>query len=122
MSTPQSVYPPHVADKCVALLCEKQGSVTPSARYLTAARFLMLYGYVEQRAGGATKNISFVVLSPDTPRFYYQVDLRSETCTCGYFLRRQRPCKHLCAVVLALLAERKLGIRPAPVQPQRRDR
>ena len=122
MSTSQSVYPPHVADKCVALLCEQQGSAQPAAKHLMAARFLMLYGYVEKRADGATKSASFSVQSPDMPRFYYQVDLHSETCNCGYFMRKQRPCKHLYAVVLTLIAQYKLGIRPSALQPYRRSR
>jgi hypothetical protein len=83
---------------------------------MTAARFLMMHGYVETRTDRGTNGTSFAVLSPDTPRFYYAVDLRSETCTCADFLRTQRPCKHICAVVLTLLAQRRLELLPRTQQ------
>jgi len=115
MTTNGSVYPSALADKCVELLCTRHRSLQQAASYLTAARFLMMQGYVQPQDGKHWKSACFAVLSPDTPRFYYAVDLRSETCTCADFLRYQRPCKHICAVVLTLLAQRRLGFVPRTV-------
>ncbi len=117
MTIHASVYPPAVADKCVALLCERQQGLRPAPSSLTAARFLMMHGYVEQPS---RKSACFAVLSPDTPRFYYAVDLRAESCTCADFLRTQRPCKHIGAVVLALLAQRRFGFTPQTVPAKAR--
>ena len=120
MNTVESVYPSAVADKCVELLCARQRNLQLMSSYLTAARYLMLHGYVEPQDGKNWKSGRFAVLSPDTPRFYYAVDLRSETCTCADFLRYQRPCKHICAVVLTLLARRRLGCTPRTAQAKAR--
>ena len=109
MTANQSVYPSALADKCVELLCARQSHVQYAAVYLTAARYLMMHGYIEPQDGGNWNSARFVVLSPDTRHFYYAVDLRAETCTCAGFLRYQRPCKHICAVVLTMLAQRRLG-------------
>jgi hypothetical protein len=112
MTTNRSVYPSAIADKCVELLCARHHGLQNATSYLTAARYLMIQGYVEPQDGKNWKSPRFAVLSPDTPRFYYAVDLHSETCTCADFLRYQRPCKHICAVVLTLLAQRRLGFTP----------
>ena len=112
MTTTGSVYPSALADKCVELLCARQRYLQPVSSYLTAARYLMMHGYVEPQDGKNWKSGCYAVLSPDTPRFYYAVDLRSETCTCADFLRYQRPCKHICAVVLTLLARQHLAFAP----------
>jgi SWIM zinc finger len=112
MNTSQSVYPPAVVDKCVELLCSHHCGLQPTTERLTTARFLMMFGCVELHDGKGWKSARFAVMSPDTPRFYYAVDLRSETCTCADFLRYQRPCKHMYAVVLTLLAWRRLGFIP----------
>jgi SWIM zinc finger len=112
MTTNGSVYPSAVADKCVELLCTRHHGLQQAASYLTAARYLMMQGCVEPQDGKNWKSACFAVLSPDTPRFYYAVDLRSETCTCAYFLRYQKPCKHIFAVVLTPLAQRRLHFTP----------
>ena len=112
MNTPTSVYPPAIADKCVELLCSRYRSLQHPTERLTTARFLMMQGCVELRGGRGWKSARFAVMSPDTPRFYYAVDLRSETCTCADFLRYQRPCTHLYAVVLTLFAWRRFGFNP----------
>jgi SWIM zinc finger len=110
MTTNRSVYPTAIADKCVALLCARQPNQQNMASFLTAARYLMMHGYVEMQDGQSRNGARFVVLSPDTPRFYYPVDLRAETCTCADFLRYRRPCKHICAVVLTMLAQRRFDV------------
>ena len=112
MNTVESVYPSAVADKCVELLCARQRNLKLVSSYLRAARYLMMHGCVVPQGGKNWKRARFAVLSPDTPRFYYAVDLRSETCTCADFLRYQRPCKHICAVVLTLLARQHLAFAP----------
>jgi SWIM zinc finger len=112
MNTPTSVYPPEIADKCVELLCSHHSGLQHTTECLTTARFLMMFGYVEPHDSKGWKSARFAVMSPDTPRFYYAVDLRSETCTCADFLRYQRPCKHMYAVVLTLLAWRRFGFIP----------
>ena len=119
MNTVGSVYPSAVADKCIALLREKCSLMDHPEKSLSAARFLMMHGLVE--VPGRTP-ICFAVLSPDTPRFYYQVNMQAEACTCEFFLRTQRPCKHLYAVVLTLLAQRQFGYRPSAVPQKARGR
>ena len=120
MTTTRSVYPSAIADKCVEMLCARHPDLQNRASFLTAARYLMMHGYVERQDGQAGKSARFAVLSPDTPRFYYAVDLRAETCTCADFLRYQRPCKHICAVVLTLLAQRRLELMPRTEQRKAR--
>src|SRR5205823_2844390 len=107
---------------CVKLLCAHLRDSQPCAACLTAARFLMLHGYVEKAACAVNNPAQFIVPSPDTPRFYYSVDLRCEACTCADFLRYQRPCKHIYAVALTLLAHRCFGCSLPAAQPKARGR
>lgn len=118
MNTARSVYPTAIADKCVESLGSRVCSLQIAPSSLTAARSLMMQGLVEPQDGQNWQGPRFAVLSPDTPRFYYAVDLHSETCTCADFLRYQRPCKHICAVVLTLMAQRRLGLVPR-AQPRK---
>ena len=112
MTTNRSVYPTAIVDKCVDLLCARQPHLQEKASFLTSARYLMMHGCVERQDSQSKNCAHFAVLSPDTPRFYYEVDLRDETCTCAGFLRYQRPCNHMYAVVLTLFAWRRLGFIP----------
>jgi SWIM zinc finger len=111
MNTSQSVYPSALADKCVALLCTRQRYIEEDTPALQAGRYLMILGLATLRDGQNWQSLRFAVLSPDTPRFYYAVDLAVETCTCADFLHTQRPCKHLYAAALTLLARRSPGLR-----------
>src|SRR5438105_2743473 len=116
MNTGGSVYPSFVADKCVEFLCSRHCSLREATAHLTAARFLMMHGYVLPQAGKSWRTTLFMAMSPETPRFYYSVDLRSESCTCAEYLRYQRPCKHILAVVLTLLARQQIGLMPCRAQ------
>jgi hypothetical protein len=109
MNTVQSVYPSALADKCVVLLCSCQRYIKEDTPALQAGRYLMMLGLVTPRDGQNWQSLRYAVLSPDTPRFYYEVDLAFEVCTCADFLRTQRPCKHLYAAALTLLARRSFG-------------
>ena len=120
MNTVQSVYPSALADKCVDLLCSRHPRVQNAAASLLAGRQLMIQGFVVPRDGRNWQSLRYAVMSPDTPRFYYDVDLAIEICTCADFLRTQRPCKHLCAAALTLLARRSLGLMPKVARAKRR--
>ena len=120
MNTVQSVYPSALADKCVDLLCSRHPTVQNAASSLMAGRYLMMQGFVVPRDGRNWQSLRYAVMSPDTPRFYYDVDLAIEVCTCADFLRTQRPCKHLCAAALTLLARRSLGLMPKVARAKRR--
>ena len=120
MNTSKSVYPTALADKCVEILCTQHQNLAQAAAFLAAARYLMAHGYVVPDSGKRWQGALFAVLSPVTPRYYYAVNLRFETCTCADFLRLQRPCKHIGAVVLTLLARHRLGLTsPAKVANRR---
>ena len=110
MNTVPSVYPSAVVDKCVGLLCARRPHIEEEAPSLQAGRYLMILGLVTPRDGQNWQSLRYAVLSPDTPRFYYAVDLSCEVCTCADFLRSQMPCKHLFAAALTLLARRSLGL------------
>src|SRR4051794_780979 len=110
MTIPESVYPSAIADKCVALLCEHEPALQAKPRFLSAARFLMIGGFVARRPDAPCQNAaSFVVQSPDTPRYYYSVDWPTESCSCAAYLRLQRPCQHILAVALTILAHYHFG-------------
>ena len=87
-----------VADKYVELLCAGHRLLLQAAASLAAARYLTMQGLVAPHDGKNWKSAYFAVLSPNISRFYYSVDLRSEACMYGDFLRYQRPCWHICAV------------------------
>ena len=122
MNTVSSVYPSALADKCVALLCARRPSMSESTPGLQAGRYLMMHGFVAPRDGQNWQNLRYIVMSPDTARFYYDVDLACEACNCADFLRTQRPCKHLYAAALTLLAHRRFGCTLPTDQPKARRR
>jgi hypothetical protein len=106
MNTDRSVYPKVLADKCVELLCARQPRLQHHRACLAAARDLMMHGCVQPHDRTRWKGTRFAVLSPQTAHYYDAVDLHAETCTYADFLRTQRPCSHICAVVLTLIARR----------------
>src|SRR5437773_38456 len=122
MNTDGSVYPSFVVDKCVEMFCPRHFCLKVTAVDMTEARYLMMRGKVQPLDGRSWRTTQFAAMSPDTDRFYYTVDLRSESCTCAYYLREQRPCKHVLAVVLTLLARQRLGRMPRTEHKIARDR
>src|SRR4051812_32936287 len=120
MNTSKSVYPTALADKCVEILCTQHRNLEYAEAFMSVARFLMVHGYVVPNSEKSWHGTLLAVPAPATPRYYYAVDLRFETCPCAEILRLQKPCKHIGAGVLTLLARQRLGlVSPAKVANRR---